>query len=105
MNRDPENKDVVNQFAVNYGIKRVVISAYKFKVNGMIERGHLSIVNAFAKITDGGKGNWVQNLHAVLWADRITVRKSTGYTPFYLNVSSEPILLIELNIFTWKILP
>jgi hypothetical protein len=93
-----ENKDVMEQLAVDYGIKRVVISAYNSKVNGMIERGYLSIVNIFAKIIDDGKGNWVQNLYTVLWADRTTVRKNTEYTPFYLNVGNEPILPIELDI-------
>jgi hypothetical protein len=102
---NPENKDVMEQLVIDYGIKRVVISAYNFKINGIIERGYSPIVNALAKITDGGKGNWVQNLYAVLWADRITVRKSTGYIPFYLNVSSEPILPIELDIPIWKIFP
>jgi hypothetical protein len=82
-----------------------VISAYNSKVNGMIERGYSPIVNAFAKMIDGGKGNWVQNFHAVLWADRIIVRKSTGYTPFYFNVGNEPILPIELDILTWRIFP
>jgi transposase InsO family protein len=52
-----ENKDMVEQLAADYGIKRVVISAYNSKVNGMIERGHLFIVNTLAKMTDGGKGN------------------------------------------------
>jgi hypothetical protein len=53
----PENKDVIKQLAADYKIKRVVISAYNSKANGIIERGHLPIINAFAKITDGGKGN------------------------------------------------
>jgi hypothetical protein len=52
-----KNKDMVEQLAVNYGIKRVVISAYNFKANGMIERSYSLIVNIFAKMTDGGKGN------------------------------------------------
>src|SRR5450755_4106685 len=84
----PENKDVIKQLAADYGIKRVVISAYNSKANGIIERGYPPIVNALAKITDSGEGNWVQNFHAVLWADRTIMRKSTGYTPFYLNVGS-----------------
>jgi hypothetical protein len=100
-----ENKDVVEQLVTDYGIKRVVILVYNSKINGMIERGYSPIVNTFAKMTDGGKGNWVQNLYTVLWADRITVRKSTGYTPFYLNVGSELILPIELDIPIWRILP
>jgi hypothetical protein len=93
-----KNKNIIKQLAANYGIKRVVISAYNSKANGMIERGQLPIVDIFAKITDGGEDNWVQNLYTVLWADRTTVRKSTGYIPFYLNVGNEFILPIELDI-------
>jgi hypothetical protein len=52
-----KNKDVVKQFAANYGIKRVVISAYNSKANGIIERGYLPIINIFAKMTDGGESN------------------------------------------------
>jgi hypothetical protein len=94
-----KNKDMMKQLVADYGIKRVVISAYNFKVNGIIERGYSRIVNIFAKIINGGKGNWVQNLHAVLWADRTIMRKSTGYIPFYFNVDNEFILPIELDIF------
>ena len=67
----------------------------------MIERGHQQIKDALAKMT----GPWVDNLPAVLLADRSTVRKSTGYTPFYLNHGAEAILPIELDIPTWKTLP
>ena len=42
------------QFVTNYGIKRVVISPYNIKANGMIERGYKSIINALAKIIKGG---------------------------------------------------
>jgi hypothetical protein len=54
---NPENKDIMKQLVVDYGIKRVVISAYNSKANGMIERGYLPIVNALAKMINGGKGN------------------------------------------------
>jgi hypothetical protein len=64
----------------------------------MIERGHKFVINALAKIIKGGIGKWVRNLYIVLWADRITVRKSTGYTLFYLNISMKAILLIKFNI-------
>jgi hypothetical protein len=53
----PENKDIIKQLATDYGIKRVVISVYNSKANGIIERDHLSIVNALAKMIDSGKGN------------------------------------------------
>jgi hypothetical protein len=93
------------QFVTDYSIKRVVISPYNVKANGMIERGHKSIIDALAKMTKGGIDKWVRNLHTVLWVDKIIIRKSTGYTPFYLNISMEAILPIKLNIPIWKILP
>jgi hypothetical protein len=61
----PENKNLIVQFVTDYSIKRIVISPYNAKANGMIERGHKSIINALAKITKGGIGKWVRNLYAV----------------------------------------
>ena len=101
----PENKDLVKAFAERYGIKRVQISAYHPQANGMVERGHKPIVDALAKMTSGGEGNWVDYLHAVLWADRCTVRQSTGYSPFFLICGRDPVLPIELDIPTWRVLP
>jgi hypothetical protein len=66
INGGPENKDLTKRFAVIYGIMRVIISAYNAKTNEMIKRGHKSVVNALAKITEGGIGKWIRNLHAVL---------------------------------------
>ena len=100
-----ENKDAVAELARRYGVKRVVVSAYHPQANGMIERGHKPIVDALSKMSDGGSTNWVQNLPAVLWADRSTVRTSTGLTPYYICCGSEPVLPIELEIPTWRILP
>jgi regulatory protein YycH of two-component signal transduction system YycFG len=95
---DPENKDLIVQFVTDYNIKRVVISPYNTKINKIIKKDHKSIVNALAKMTKGGIGKWVRNLYAVLWVDRIIVRKNTGYTLFYLNIGMEAILLIKFNI-------
>ena len=101
----PENKEQVIELANRYGIKRIMVSAYHPQANGMIERGHKPIVDALSKMTNGGLDKWVDNLHAVLWADRTTVRRSTGHTPFYLNCGNEAVLPIELEIPTWRIMP
>jgi hypothetical protein len=42
------------QFVTDYNIKRVVISPYNAKINGMIKRGYKSIINVLAKMTKGG---------------------------------------------------
>jgi hypothetical protein len=54
------------QFVINYSIKRVVISPYNIKANGMIEKGHKSIINTLIKMTKGGINKWIRNLYAVL---------------------------------------
>ena len=100
-----ENKEAVAELTRRYGIKRVMVSAYHPQANGMIERGHKPIVDALSKMSDEGSNNWVRNLPAVLWADRSTVRTSTGLTPYYISCGNEPVLPIELEIPTWRILP
>ena len=41
---------------------------------------------------------------AVLWADGSTIRTSTGRTPYYISYGNEPVLSIELEVPTWRIL-
>jgi hypothetical protein len=54
VNESSENKDLIVQFVTDYSIKRVVISPYNVKANGMIERDHKPVINVLAKITKGG---------------------------------------------------
>jgi hypothetical protein len=42
------------QFVTDYSIKRVVISPYNTKVNGIIMRDYKSIIDALTKMTKGG---------------------------------------------------
>ena len=53
------------QFVTDYNIKRVVISPYNVKANGIIERDHKFVVNTLAKIIKGDIDKWVRNLHAI----------------------------------------
>ena len=72
--------------------------------NGMIERGHQPIVDALSKLTGGKPGMWPQHLHAVLWADRTTVRDSTGIAPFRLLYERDAVLPIEIEYPTWHMM-
>ena len=93
------------ELAQRYGVKMVVISAYHPQANGMIMCGHKPIVDALLKMSNGDSTNWVRNLSTVLWADWSTVRTSTGLIPYYISCGNEPIVPIELEIPTWRILP
>jgi hypothetical protein len=69
----------------------------------MIERDYKPFIDALSKITNKRLENWVDNLLAVLWADRFIVKRSIGHIPFYLLCDREPVLLIKLDIPTWRI--
>jgi len=53
---------------------------------------------------NGGIGNWVSNLPAVLLADRTTVHQPTGQSPFLLVYGREAVLPVELRYLTWRVL-
>jgi hypothetical protein len=61
------------QFVANYNIKRVVISPYNIKTNGMIKRDYKPVINTLVKMIKGGINKWIRNLHAVLWVDKIII--------------------------------
>ncbi|PVH90361.1 hypothetical protein DM02DRAFT_466804, partial [Periconia macrospinosa] len=50
-------------------------------------------------------GNWLNNLPPVLWADRMTIRRSTGYSPAELITGVQPVMPIELTMRSWQTLP
>ena len=96
-----ENKGVVKALLDKYGIKRVLTSAYHPQANAMVERGDRPIVDALAKMGEGRGEDWVTHLPAVLWADRST----TNTTPYHMVCGQDPVLPIELEFPTWRILP
>jgi len=58
------------------------VSAYHLLANRMIERGYKPIMDALAKLIDGGLRSWVRNLSTVLFADRTSIYQPTRRTPF-----------------------
>ena len=80
------------------------MSAYHLQANGMIERGHSPITEALACMTDGGVGNWVTNLPAVLLADRTTIHQLTGRIPFFMVYGREVVLPVKMQYPTWRVL-
>jgi hypothetical protein len=44
------------QFVTDYDIKRIVISPYNAKANGMIKRDYKPVINVLIKITKDGIG-------------------------------------------------
>ncbi|WVO20236.1 uncharacterized protein IAS62_001529 [Cryptococcus decagattii] len=77
-----------------------IISRYGWHhvANGDVERGNRHIKEAIFKRCPNGQANrWLDYLHYALWADRTTVRASTGYTQHYLMFGQEAVLPIDFT--------
>jgi hypothetical protein len=90
----PNFQKAVVYLAERYGAKRIQASAHNPQAIGKIKGRHKVIVNALAKL----KGPWVNNLHAVLLADRVSIQENTGYSPYQLVTGQNPVLPIELTL-------
>ena len=94
----------VQWIAQKWGIKHIRISPYNSQANGSIERPHWDIRQMLYKAT-GAKNvsKWFWFLDAVLWADRITIRRRTGCSPFFMITGAHPILPLDAEEATWLI--
>ena len=98
MDQGTENLNLTKDLLEKHRIKQIIISAYHPQANGLVERGHDAIVNALAKYD---KARWKEYLPLALWADRISVRRSTGYSVFELVYGRECLLPVQLSIASW----
>jgi hypothetical protein len=103
VNEGTKNKAVVTQLTKKYGIRRIEISVYHPQTN-LMERGHQAIKDSLSKLANAEIGNWLRNLHACLWADRITVRITTEVSSFRFNYGYKPIILIKEDVLSWSFL-
>ena len=85
----------------SFGITVKVTTPYYPEANGMVERGHQSLKNTLVKLcgTDGKR--WRNYLPIVLFADRISTKRTTGYSPFELVLGQSPVLPVDLEYETY----
>jgi hypothetical protein len=99
MDRGTENLDLTKDLLEHYRIQQTYVSEYHPQANGLIERGHESIVNSLAKYSRE-PGDWVKHLSLALWADR----RSTGYSAFELVYGRECLSPVELSVASWSLI-
>ena len=71
--------------------------------NGQAEAVNKTILNGLKRRLDGAKGNWAEELPNVLWAYRMTPRRSTRETPFSLTYGTEVVIPAEVNVCSARI--
>ena len=103
LDRGSENLNIAKELLEAYKIDRIATSAYHPQANGLVERGHDPIVNALSKYCSRAPQTWPRYLPLAMWADRISVRRSTGYSAFELVYGRDALLPVDLTLESWSI--
>jgi hypothetical protein len=92
---------IVQVLADEYNVPIARASPYHPEANGMIERSHRTWIGSLFIACKGNPSNWSKYFHACMWADRVTVRRTTGYTPYYLIYGKQHIFPFDITDATW----
>jgi hypothetical protein len=91
----------VNSLCDLYKIRGIRVSGYNSRANGIIESKHFDVREAIMKTCKGKVNSWQKVLPQVLWAERVTVRKATGYSPYYMAHGVHPLLPFDIEEATY----
>ena len=91
----------IEYLAKRYHINHIRISGYNSRANGIVERSHFDVRQALFKAADGDQKKWSTVAYSVFWADRITVRKRMGCSPYFAATGTHPLLPFDISEATY----
>lgn len=86
------------EFCSNFSIALRFASPAHPQANGQVEAINKIIKGTLKKKLCAKKGDWPELLPEVLWANRTTLRTSTGETPFCLAFGFEAVIPVEIGL-------
>ena len=92
----PEIKATFQELMHRYDIPHIWISAYNSTANGVVEHGHFILRESIIKACEGNISQWPDYVYHAFFTDRVTISKSTGFSPFYLLYGQHPVLPFNL---------
>jgi len=92
------------EFCHKYHITLGHSIAYHPQGNGLAESSNKSLVNIIKKLLEINKKSWNKRLVHVLWADRISQKKSIGMSPFELVYGVDTVFPTSLAALVVKLL-
>jgi hypothetical protein len=95
----------VAYLAKKYHIRHIRISGYNSRANGLVERSHFDVRQALFKTVDGVESKWSKACYYVFWADRITICRRMGCSPYYVATGTHPILPFDISEATYLLPP
>ena len=99
----PEVKEAFAKLLKRMGIPQIKISPYNHHANGVVERGHFILREAIIKACRDKITNWPEHVAGMVFADRVTVSRVTGFSPFQLLHGTDPILPLDLAEATFSV--
>ena len=92
----PEVKKAFHLLLERLGIPHIKITPYNHHANGVVERGHFIMREAIIKSCQGDIRKWPDKVQEAIFADRVTINRVTGYSPYQLLHGTEPLLPLDL---------
>ena len=80
----------------HYHITHIRISGYNSRANGLVERSHFDVRQALFKACDGEESKWSSTAYSVFWAERVTVRRRMGCSPYFATTGAHPLLPFDI---------
>nr|AAT81752.1 Reverse transcriptase (RNA-dependent DNA polymerase) domain containing protein [Oryza sativa Japonica Group]ABF97409.1 retrotransposon protein, putative, unclassified [Oryza sativa Japonica Group] len=94
--------ELFGDYCEDMGIKLCFASPAHPRSNGQVERANAEILRGLKtktfNILKKHGDSWIEELPAVLWANRTTPSRATGETPFFLVYGAEAVLPSELTL-------
>nr|CAD41940.2 OSJNBa0070M12.17 [Oryza sativa Japonica Group] len=94
--------ELFGDYCEDMGIKLCFASPAHPRSNGQVERANTEILKGLKtktfNILKKHSDSWIEELPAVLWANRTTPSRATGETPFFLVYGAEAVLPSELTL-------
>ena len=81
------------------------ISGYNSRANGMVEQSHFDVWQVLYKAADGNENKWSQVAYSVFWAERVTIRKHMGCSPYYVATGTHLLLPLDIVEVTYLLPP
>ena len=91
----------VETLSERYHIHHIRVSGYNSQANGIVESKHFDVREAIMKTCKGNEKQWRSVIPQVLWAERVTIRRSTGYSPYYMAHGVHPLLPFDISEATY----
>ncbi|EPZ32615.1 hypothetical protein O9G_005482 [Rozella allomycis CSF55] len=87
---------------MNYCLEEIVFCHYHPRSDGVVERGHQTLVKALSRwLGEERMRYWPDYLPLAFWSENISIRQSTGFSPYELLFGRNCILPVKMEILSF----